>query len=66
MVFIDFEKAGAPRCCAHGLVTWRENRGETGYQLADIWLSQDLLERVDQDQRKGGGMLWRTICKKAV
>ena len=59
MVFIDFEKAGAPRCCAHGLVTWRENRGETGYQLAEIWLSQEMLERVDQG--KGGRILWRTI-----
>ena len=29
-----------------GLVTWREKR-ETGYQLAEIWLSQEMLERVD-------------------
>ena len=31
---------------------------ETGDQLAEIWLSQEMLERVDQG--KGGGMLWRT------
>ena len=33
--------------------------GETGYQLAGIWLSQEMLKRVDQG--KGGGMLLMTI-----
>ena len=33
--------------------------GETGYQLAEIWLSQEMLERVDQG--KGEWMLWKTI-----
>ena len=42
-----------------GLVTWSENMRETGYQLAGIWLSQEMLERVDQ--RRGEGMLWITI-----
>ena len=32
-------------------------RTETGYQLAEIWFSQEMLERVDQ----GEGMFWRTI-----
>ena len=32
---------------------------ETGYQLAEIWLSQEMLERVDQG--RGVGMLWKTI-----
>ena len=41
-----------------GLVTWREKMRETGYQLAEIWLSQEMLERVDQG--RGGGMFWRT------
>ena len=44
-----------------GLVTWREKMRETGYQLADIWLSQEMLERVDQG--RGGRMLWKTTEK---
>ena len=28
-----------------GLVTWREKMRETGYLLAEIWLSQEMLER---------------------
>ena len=40
------------------LVTWRETMRETGYQPAEIWLSQEMLERVDQG--RGGGMFWRT------
>ena len=31
---------------------------ETGYQHAEIWLSQEMLERVDQG--RGGGMFWNT------
>ena len=42
-----------------GLVTWREKMRETGYQLAEIWLPQEMMERVDQ--RRNEGMLWRTI-----
>ena len=38
------------------LVTWREKMRETGYQLAEIWLFQEMLERVDQG--RGGGMFW--------
>ena len=36
-----------------------KKEGETGYQLAEIWLSQEMLERVDQG--KGEWMLWKTI-----
>ena len=45
-----------------GLATWREKMRETGYQLAEIWLSQEMLERVDQG---GGGRksLKRKILK---
>ena len=39
--------------CVDGLVTWRGKMRETGYQLAEIWLSQEMLERVDQG-RDGG------------
>ena len=41
-----------------GLVTWRVKMRKTGYQLAEIWLSQEMLEGVDQG--RGGGMFWRT------
>ena len=41
-----------------GLVTWRERIWETEYQLAEIWLSQEMLEKVDQG--KDVDMLWRT------
>ena len=52
-----------------GLVTWREKMRETGYQLAEIWLFQEMLERVDQG-RNGGmeddlkkGRLDRSLAK---
>ena len=34
---------------------------ETGYQLRKIWLSQEMLERVDQG--RGGGMFWGYYLK---
>jgi hypothetical protein len=30
-----------------------EKMRETGYQLAEIWLSQEMLERVDQGRDEG-------------
>ena len=41
-----------------GLVTWRKKVRETEHQLAEIWLSQEMLERVEQE--RGEGMFWRT------
>ena len=38
-----------------GFVSWREKMRETGYQLAEIWLSQEMLGRVDQG--RDGGIL---------
>ena len=37
----------------------REKMQETGYRLAEIWLSLEMLERVHQG--RGEGMFWRTI-----
>ena len=36
-----------------GLVTWRERIRKTGYQLAEIWLLQEILEKAG---RKRGGI----------
>ena len=35
------------------LFTWRDKMWETGYQRADIRLSQEMLERVDQGRGEG-------------
>ena len=37
----------------------RKDEGDCRYQLAERWLSQEMLERVNQG--RGGGMFWRTI-----
>ena len=56
---LDIEDV-AERIVWGGFVTWREKMKETGYQLAEIWLSQEMLEWVDQG--RDGRMLWRTTC----